>query len=167
MVNHQKVNEKYREILKDISKLKKFGLTFIIKFTESAKPLVKVGGGYLSIEQFLVYILEKLNKSPNKSPKNANSDSIAVAPELIEKLNNYLTEMNAENLQKAESKKRESFQGRKLFSNDKSPLSGRGNFMKAVVEKENSPCNNSPKSNRKSIRLMNDYNINVVGDKKV
>lgn len=164
-INHKKINEKYREILNDISKLKKFGLTFIIKFTESAKPLVKVGGGYLSIEQFLVYILEKLNKSPNKSPKNSNCE--AVAPELIEKLNNYLTEMNAEKLQKAESKKRESFQGRKLFSNDKSPLSGRGNFMKAVVEKESSPLNSPPKHNRKSIHLINDYSINLIAENKV
>lgn len=131
---------------------------------DSGKPLVKVGGGYLSIEQFLSYVLEKIKKTSLKSPKNSNN-SEPVDPELIQKLSNYLSEMKNLDIQQKEDKKRTSFQGKKTFSNDSPTNLSRGSsFMKAVVGKDvGSPTNSaSPKNQRKSVQLLDDFSINII-----
>ena len=139
-----------------------------MKFTENAKPLVKVGGGYVSLEVFIGYILEKINKI-NSLNKNSNTIT-KIDPDLIQRLNDYLTEMNNINLQKAENTKRESFQGLRFSPENKSmktsTMSPRGNFLKAVVEKEDiSQCGIHIKS-RKSLQLTQDFSINVIGNNK-
>lgn len=142
--------------MQDLNKLKKLGFSFILKFTENSKPpLVKVGGGYVTLEQFLHYILDKINKSNAlRSPKTTSE---TIDPELIERLNSYLTEMNNFNINKAQINRKQSFQGRGVFQEEKSAgMSPRGNFMKAVVEKENTKVDS-----RKSLHLTEDFTINV------
>ena len=165
---------KLANILQDLSKLKKLGFTFILKFTENAKPLVKVGGGYLTLEQFILYILEKIHKS-NATTSPANSHISNIDSGLVERLNIYLTEMNNLNLRKAEHYRGESFQGR-MFTDNKSSgnrISPRGNFMKAVVEKVDpaqkkglgSPLNGL--NSKKIMQLTEGFTINVRGNNKV
>ena len=153
-------------MLQDLNKLKKLGFTFILRFTDNNKPQVKVGGGYVSLEIFLRDILEKISKL-NRSPKNSD----AVDPELVTRLNDYLTEMNNMNLQKAEASRRESFQGRWNSSGTGKISSPRGNFIKAVVEKETTGSqafftrggSMSPGlDSKRSLHLTEDFTINVI-----
>jgi hypothetical protein len=172
---NQKPNAKLKNILQDLSKLKKLGFTFILKFTENAKPQVKVGGGYVSLEVFLRYILDKINKKmASKSPNNISE---AVDPEMVDRLNDYLTEMNNTSLQKAANNRRESFQGRWNPMEKGMIMSPRGNFMKAIVEQENkeSANNKSTRSckgsmspalaSKRSLHLTEDFSINVMESK--
>lgn len=134
-------------MLEDLGKLKKMGFTFILKLMGNADPLVKVGGGYMTLDTFLRQVLEKISKQ--ESPRQGGVKNYD--PGLVSRLNTYLRNVNTDG-----------FKGRFMTSPLGSP---RGNFVTAVVQKEEQIKRSSlsPRNaqSRKSVQLTPGFSLNI------
>ena len=72
----------------------RYGSNFTVKVSKN-RPLIKTGGGFISLEDYLDRVLNKLAKKSKK--KGQPATKIQIDPSLIQKLSDYLVSMAEKN----------------------------------------------------------------------
>ena len=91
-------NQKIKKLLEELHLFNRYGSNFTVKVS-NGKPLIKTGGGFITLQQYLERILNKLAKKGKK----AQGFKIELDSNLIQKLSDYLVAM-AENKSELEAK---------------------------------------------------------------
>jgi len=91
-------NQKIKKILEELHLFNRYGSNFTVKII-NGKPLIKTGGGFITLQQYLKRILNKLAKKSKKT----QGFKVELDSNLIQKLSDYLVAM-AENKSELEVK---------------------------------------------------------------
>ena len=87
-------NKKLMKLLQELNLFNRYGSNFTVKIMNN-KPLIKTGGGFISLENYLDKVLNKLAKKNKK--KDQPIAKIQLNPSLIQKLSDYLASMAEKN----------------------------------------------------------------------
>lgn len=83
-----------QKLLQELNLFNRYGSNFTVKISNN-KPLIKTGGGFITLNDYLDRVLNKLAKKNKK--KNQPVQKIQLDPELILKMSDYLVSLAEKN----------------------------------------------------------------------